>query len=157
MLASDAELLAACRQERLRRGGPGGQHANRTASAVRLIHLPSGIAVEADEHREGAANQLAALRRLRLALACTLRGGSDPQAVRDLLAGGRIRCRPGAARWPQLVAVLLDALADCGGDHRRAAERLGISPTQLVRALCADPQVRRAADALRPGRPPLRP
>ncbi|MCS6971303.1 MAG: peptide chain release factor-like protein [Planctomycetota bacterium] len=154
---SDAELLADCTRQALRCGGPGGQHAQRTASGVRLVHAASGLVVEADEHREAAANLRAALQRLRLLLACRLRGGSDPAWIRDLIVDGRLRCRPGAARWPAVAAVLLDALAAADGDHRAAAQRLGLSPTQLVRALCADPAVRRAADALRRGRPPLRP
>jgi len=55
-----------------------------------------------------------------------------------------------------VVAVLLDALAMAGGELKPAAERLGLSPTQLARALCSDQPVKAAADRLRAGRPPLR-
>jgi len=48
---SDEELLAECRVETFRAGGPGGQHQNKTESAVRLTHLPTRIVVTARESR----------------------------------------------------------------------------------------------------------
>jgi protein subunit release factor B len=45
-------------------GGPGGQHANRTASAVRAVHIPTGISAVAREHRSQARNRVLALERL---------------------------------------------------------------------------------------------
>jgi protein subunit release factor B len=36
--------------------GPGGQHRNRNATGVRLVHRPSGIVVTATERRSQAAN-----------------------------------------------------------------------------------------------------
>jgi len=50
--------------ERLRRSGPGGQHRNRKATGIRLIHLPTGITVMATERRSQASNLEAALQRL---------------------------------------------------------------------------------------------
>lgn len=45
-------------------GGPGGQHANRTSSAVRAVHLPTGVSAVAREYRSQARNRDLALERL---------------------------------------------------------------------------------------------
>lgn len=153
-MASDAlapaeRLLAACLVQRIARGGPGGQHANKTATGVRLVHRASGIAAACSEHREGAANRAAALARLRVALACRLRGAGDPARLRPLVRGGRLACGPAAASWPLVVATLLDALHAHGGELRPAAAACGLSTTQLARALAADREARAAADAIR--------
>ena len=61
----DDELLAQCRVETFRAGGPGGQHQNVTESAVRLVHLPTGVRAVAREERSQHRNRALALRRLR--------------------------------------------------------------------------------------------
>lgn len=61
----DETLLAQCRIETFRAGGPGGQHQNKAESAVRLTHLPSGIVVTARESRSQHRNRKVALARLR--------------------------------------------------------------------------------------------
>ncbi len=64
----DDALLAECRVETFRAGGPGGQHQNTTDSGVRLTHLPTGISVTARESRSQHRNRKMALARLRAAL-----------------------------------------------------------------------------------------
>lgn len=51
-----------------RAGGAGGQHINKTDSAVRMTHLPSGIVVQCQNQRSQHANKDAALKMLRAAL-----------------------------------------------------------------------------------------
>lgn len=66
--STDDALLAECRVETFRAGGPGGQHQNKTESAVRLTHLPTGITVTARDSRSQHRNRQIALGRLRAAL-----------------------------------------------------------------------------------------
>ena len=63
--ADDEALLAQCRVETFRSGGPGGQHQNVTESGVRLVHLPTGIRAMAREERSQHRNRERALARLR--------------------------------------------------------------------------------------------
>jgi protein subunit release factor B len=51
--------------ETYRSRGPGGQRKNKTETAVRLKHLPSGMTVIATEHRSQAQNRQLAFERLR--------------------------------------------------------------------------------------------
>jgi peptide chain release factor len=51
--------------ETYRSSGPGGQRKNKTETAVRLRHLPSGLTVVATEHRSQALNLKRAFERLR--------------------------------------------------------------------------------------------
>jgi peptide chain release factor 2 len=62
---SDEALLEQCRVETFRAGGPGGQHQNTSDSAVRLVHLPTGIRVVVREERSQHRNKSLALDRLR--------------------------------------------------------------------------------------------
>lgn len=45
-------------------GGPGGQHRNKVATGVRLVHRPSGLVITATERRSQSANREVAFERL---------------------------------------------------------------------------------------------
>jgi peptide chain release factor len=60
--------LREVRFEAFRAGGPGGQHQNKTESAVRAVHVPSGLAAVARDGRSQHRNKAAALERLAMLL-----------------------------------------------------------------------------------------
>src|SRR6476469_7639110 len=62
---SDEELLRECEVETFRSSGPGGQHVNKTESAVRLRHLPSGVVVTSQQERSQYRNKTPSLQKLR--------------------------------------------------------------------------------------------
>jgi protein subunit release factor A len=62
---TDEALLDECDIETFRSSGKGGQHVNKTESAVRLRHLPTGIVVACQEDRSQYQNKLTCLRKLR--------------------------------------------------------------------------------------------
>ncbi len=65
LLLDDEALEKETELETFTGGGPGGQHRNKTESAVRLKHLPTGIVVTAGSRRSQLMNRQAALERLR--------------------------------------------------------------------------------------------
>lgn len=68
-LLPDDALLAQCEVHAHRASGPGGQHRNKAETAVRLVHLPSGVTVEGKDERSRTQNLRIALARLREKLA----------------------------------------------------------------------------------------
>jgi hypothetical protein len=145
----DAGLLARCRVERMRSSGPGGQHCNRTESAARLTHISSGVQAQCQDHRNHARNQADALIRLRIRLACRLRGGADVAWLHAHRQGRRLALGPRASDFPRVLAVCLDALAKAEGQLALAAEGLGLSTSQLARFLHDDSDALQAANAIR--------
>lgn len=154
----EAGLLALCRLEFRRASGPGGQHLHRTESAVRIVHVASGVAAACSDHRSQRANRASAVRVLRLRLACLQRGGADPAWLAAQVRGGRIAVGAGAQDHHLHAAAALDLLARHAGSLAAAACEVGASTTQLARFLASDPLLRNAADAIRAahGLTPLR-
>ncbi len=69
----------------MRAGGPGGQHVNKTASAVRVVHRPSSVTVRVAEERSQRDNVRVALERLAAILE-----ERAAQVARDGKAGRRL-------------------------------------------------------------------
>ena len=62
----DDALLLECKVETFRSSGKGGQHANKTESAVRLTHVRSGIQVTCQDERSQYLNKSKCIKELRL-------------------------------------------------------------------------------------------
>src|SRR5947209_7638567 len=156
---TDEQLLAQCEVDTYRASGPGGQKRNKTSSAVRLRHPPTGLIVIAEESRSQHENKAKALQRLRKALYLELR---EPCAADDLApaktADGRLDVgRKDPRFWPA-VGVVLDALVSVEARVSEAAAILGITTGNLVDFLNQDPKVWQQANVLRAqfGQKPLR-
>ncbi|HEV8370347.1 MAG TPA: peptide chain release factor-like protein [Pyrinomonadaceae bacterium] len=63
--ASDDALLRECEVDTFRSSGPGGQHVNKTESAVRIKHLPTGVVVTSRAQRSQHLNKAQGLKQLR--------------------------------------------------------------------------------------------
>jgi len=145
---SDEQLLAECEVHRHRAGGPGGQHRNKVATAIRLRHRPSGLVVTATEARSQRENTLRALKRLRAAIALHVRLPLPP-VIRwpptVQVSEGRLRVNEKNPGIHHVVALVLDALAACEGRPADAAQCLGLTSSSLKRFLSTDRKVWREA------------
>jgi hypothetical protein len=146
---SESELLAGCRIDTYRSKGPGGQHANRTESAVRITHCATGEVSQCQDHRERARNQAAALTRLRLRLALLLRGSAPASWLEPYRRGRQLAIGANNESYALVVAVALDALAAAAGSLAGCGAALGISASQIAKLLSADKEVLQAANRLR--------
>lgn len=164
------QLLAQCEVDTYRASGPGGQKRNKTSSAVRLRHVPSGLIVIAEESRSQHENKAKALKRLWRGLFLQLRDEIPPEArapeviarlpdyepVRN--ADGRLDVAPRDARFWPAAGVVLDVLAASDARVADAAALLSISTGNLIDFLQSDPRVWQEANRLRAhfGQKPLR-
>lgn len=62
---ADEDLLRECEIDTFRSSGPGGQHVNKTETAVRLTHAPTGLVVTCREERSQYRNKMNCLKKLR--------------------------------------------------------------------------------------------
>lgn len=168
---TEAELLAQCEVDTYRASGPGGQKRNKTSSAVRLRHVPTGLIVIAEESRSQHENKAKALKRLRRTLFLELR---DPVPMANVVEvdaipqhpdftpirgrDGRIHVSPkNATFWPA-VGFVLDLLHAVEAQVSTAADLLDVSTANLVEFLQSDPKLWQTTNRMRThfGQKPLR-
>lgn len=153
---SDRQLLVECRVHTYRASGPGGQKRNKTDSAVRLQHRPSGLIVVGTESRSQHENKARALGRLRQAIALNCRTRLDPDHFVLPAVVQSCRTRDGRLvvgrrddRFWLVASTVLDALATAEGGIRQAAKLLGITSANLGKLLRSHPKLWAQANELR--------
>lgn len=93
MDAPDIEINEAdVRMEVFRASGAGGQHVNKTSSAVRLIHEPTGAVSSSQEERSQLQNREKAMGRLKAMIAAKIE--EEHEAEKDRIAG-----KPAQVGW----------------------------------------------------------
>jgi hypothetical protein len=157
----DQQLLRDCRVETYRASGPGGQKRNKTSSAVRITHSPSGVSAVGTESRSQHDNRRSALTRLRVELALAIR--REPAEARPAwwnqitAASGRLSVSTRSSHFAPAIAIIFDALDASAGSLPDAAALLGTTTSNLIDTCAKDPQVWAALQRLRQhhGRPTL--
>jgi hypothetical protein len=158
LLASDDGLIAQCEVDRYRASGPGGQHRNKTESAVRLRHKPTGVSAIAEDSRSQGENKMYAVRRLRGAIALQVRepveleGYTPSPRLAAMVAAGTAplgaKTRLTGEYWAAM-AELLDLLVAGALEIGATAQRLGITTGAMSKLLLHDDQVGRVVNDLR--------
>lgn len=159
-------LLKDCELRTQSRGGPGGQHRNRTSSGAFLHHVPSGIVGEATERRSQAQNREVVTQRLRYRLAVFLRTASvldQPSQgieaeIRQRFNGHPFRLNEQNEEKPAVLALVMNDIHASGGQPSLVAEPWGISTSRIVALLKSHPTAFTMVNRIREhhGRGPLK-
>lgn len=157
---SPALLLNQCQMSQLRRTGPGGQHRNKTSTAILWMHEPTGIRAEASESREQSINRQKAFGRLRLQLAISIRTRHDSTMRQHVLSGAmrenqsvelerairktwserKLKISSKHEDFPSVAAVLLDDLHLAGGQPSLVGPLWNASTTTVVSVVSSNHQ-----------------
>lgn len=153
---SVGDLLKDCTVRRTRRSGPGGQHRNKTESAVVIRHCPTGVEGQAAERRSQLENHQMAVKRLRMNLALKVRCEDDGETAPSELwksrcQGRKIFCNADHLDFAILIAEALDVIAAQRGRLTSSAAQLGCTATQLVKFLAKESSALEVMNKIRQG------
>ena len=115
------------KEETLRSSGAGGQHVNKTESAVRMTHIPSGIVVLCQNERSQHKNRASALKILAARLA-------EIQRAEDAEKARSIKGDIGPAEWGRQIRSYVMQPYTMVKDHRTGHETgnvLGVMDGQI--------------------------
>lgn len=158
LLASDDQLIAQSEVDRYRASGPGGQHRNKTESAVRLRHKLTGVSAIGEDSRSQSENKHHAVKRLRSAIALEVREPVNVQSyvpsarLAAMVAGGTAplgkNTRQTGEYWAA-IGELLDLIVANNLEIGTSAQKLGMTTGALSKLLLHDDQVARVINDLR--------
>ncbi len=156
LMLDDDALTGQCEVDHYRASGPGGQKRNKTSTAVRLRHRPTGLVVTAADDRSQRVNTVRAVRRLRQAIALHVRTTVDPGSYRctarlesSVTSGGAIRISQRNPHYHPVVCEILDLIKACNARVSEAAECIGISTGHLVAFCRRDPKLWECVNRMR--------
>lgn len=133
------QLERNCQLTMTRRSGPGGQHRNKTSTAIVLLHRPTNILGEASESRSQAKNRDVAMQRLRMALAIAVRcedvGSEADDALREQHRGRSVWVAERNEQRPAVFSLVLDDALAAEADLHQVAQRWSTTASQLLKLL----------------------
>ncbi|MCP3967019.1 MAG: hypothetical protein GY750_13950 [Lentisphaerae bacterium] len=129
--ADDQTLLKDCRLDFFKATGKGGQKRNKSSSAVRIIHEPTGIAVTDCSERSQHRNREIALTKLRLEIARQLR-------LFPPIPPSRIEVALKHREYPLWLARILDILTENEFQIKKSATDMQITTSKLIKLLERD-------------------
>lgn len=126
----DIKLCELCEFSTFKSTGPGGQKRNKSSSAVRLKHIPTGITVTASESRSQHKNRHIALKKLRLEIAVTFQGACTPElSLKTSLKN---------PKYALLAAKIMDIFRKNNYALKASAEEENLSSSQMMKIISRD-------------------